>query len=125
MLFVCYSKCGTCKRAAAWLREHGLSFTERDIKTQNPTVDELRSWLALSGLPMKKFFNTSGNSYKEAGLSKKLPSMNEDEQLELLAADGMLVKRPILITEQLALVGFNEKTWGEALLNGAAAEDNR
>ena len=115
MLFVCYPKCTTCQKARKWLDEAQVSYTERDIKTDRPTEDELRAWHAASGLPLKKFFNTSGLVYKSLELSKKLPSMSEDEQYALLATDGMLVKRPILVGDGFVLVGFREADWAAAL----------
>lgn len=111
MLFVCYPKCTTCQKAKKYLTEKGLPFEERDIKTENPTKEELTSWYKLSGLPLKRFFNTSGMLYKEMRLKDKLPDMTEDEQLSLLATDGMLVKRPIVVTDEKVLVGFKEKEW--------------
>lgn len=111
MLFVCYPKCTTCQKAKKYLTEKGLPFEERDIKTENPTKEELTSWYKLSGLPLKRFFNTSGMLYKEMQLKDKLPDMTEDEQLSLLATDGMLVKRPIVVTDEKVLVGFKEKEW--------------
>ena len=111
MLFLCYSKCSTCKKAQAWLTARGKDIPVRDIKTQNPTEEELRSWHKASGLPLKRFFNTSGMQYRELGLSTKLPSMTEDEQFSLLASDGMLVKRPILVGDDFVLVGFKEAEW--------------
>ena len=116
MLFVCYPKCSTCGKARAWLENNGLEFTERDIKTENPTADELREWHGKSGLPWKCFFNTSGQLYRGMGLSGKVDSMGEDEIVSLLASDGMLVKRPILVTDSTVLVGFREKDWTAALL---------
>lgn len=115
MLFVCYPKCSTCKKAEQYLQAKGLSFTVRDIKTDNPTVDELRTWYAVSGLPLKRFFNTSGILYKQLGLKDKLPTMSEDEQLELLASDGMLVKRPLVIYDGGVLVGFKQAEYDEKL----------
>ena len=115
MLFICYPKCSTCKKAEQYLQAKGLSFTVRDIKTDNPTVDELRTWHAASGLPLKRFFNTSGNLYKQLGLKDKLPTMSEDEQLELLASDGMLVKRPLVIYDSGVLVGFKQAEYDEKL----------
>ena len=115
MLFVCYPKCSTCQKAKAWLDAHGVSVTVRDIKTDRPTAEELRAWHARSGLPLKRFFNTSGLQYKALGLKDKLPTMTEDEQLALLATDGMLVKRPLLVADDLVLVGFREKEWEERL----------
>ena len=109
MLFVCYPKCSTCQKAKAWLQERGVAFDERDIKQDNPTEQELRAWHEKSGLPLKRFFNTSGLQYKALGLKDKLPAMTEDEQYALLATDGMLVKRPLLIGEDFALPGFKVK----------------
>ena len=111
MLFVCYPKCTTCQKAKKWLTEKGISFEERDIKTENPTKEELEAWYKKSGLPLKRFFNTSGILYKEMKLKDRLPEMTEDEQLTLLSTDGMLVKRPILISDEQVLVGFKEKEW--------------
>lgn len=116
MLFVCYPKCSTCKKAQAWLDTHGIAYTVRDIKTQNPTLEELRQWHSLSGLPLKRFFNTSGQQYRALALKDKLPSMAEEEQFALLSTDGMLVKRPILVAEDKVLVGFREAEWSSALL---------
>ncbi len=116
MLFVCYPKCSTCKKAQAWLDAHGIAYTVRDIKTQNPTLEELRQWHSLSGLPLKRFFNTSGQQYRALALKDKLPSMTEEEQFALLSTDGMLVKRPILVAEDKVLVGFREVEWSSALL---------
>ena len=109
MLFVCYPKCSTCQKAKAWLQERGVAFDERDIKQDNPTEQELRAWHEKSGLPLKRFFNTSGLQYKALGLKDKLPAMTEDEQYALLATDGKLVKRPLLIGEDFALPGFKVK----------------
>lgn len=111
MLFVNYPKCSTCQKAKKWLTGHQLEFEDRDIKEQNPTADELKEWHEKSGLPLKRFFNTSGILYKEMNLKEKLPGMSEEEQFRLLASDGMLVKRPILVTEETVLVGFKEKEW--------------
>lgn len=116
MLFVCYPKCSTCKKAQAWLDAHGLTYQVRDIKTQNPSEEELRNWHSQSGLPLKRFFNTSGQQYRALELKDKLPRMTEDEQYALLATDGMLVKRPILLTGNKVLVGFKEAEWAAALL---------
>lgn len=115
MLFICYPKCSTCKKAEQYLQAKGLSFTVRDIKTDNPTADELRTWYVASGLPLKRFFNTSGNLHKQLGLKDKLPTMSEDEQLELLASDGMLVKRPLVIYDGGVLVGFKQAEYDEKL----------
>ena len=115
MLFVCYPKCTTCQKAKRYLEEKGADFTERHIKDENPTEEELRRWHAMSGLPLKKFFNTSGLQYKALGLKDKLPEMSEEEQFALLASDGMLVKRPILVGEDYVLVGFKEGQWEEKM----------
>jgi len=115
MIFVCYPKCTTCQKARKWLEENNVAFGERHIKVNNPTKEELMDWHRKSGLPLKKFFNTSGMLYKEMKLKDKLPTMSEDEQYNLLASDGMLVKRPILIGENSVLVGFNEADWKAAL----------
>ena len=115
MLFVCYPKCSTCKKAQKWLDENGKNYEMRDIKTDKPTEDELAEWREKSGLPLKRFFNTSGNLYKEMKLKDRLPEMSEADQISLLATDGMLVKRPILVSEDKVLVGFREKEWEENL----------
>ena len=115
MLFICYPKCSTCMKAKAWLDQHAKAYTLRDIKEDRPTAEELRAWHARSGLPLKRFFNTSGLQYKALGLKDKLPTMTEDEQLALLATDGMLVKRPLLVADDFVLVGFREKEWEERL----------
>ncbi len=115
MVFLCYERCTTCKRAKAWLIDRGIAFTERPIKEENPSLEELRQWYQCSGLPLKKFFNTSGLLYKSMELKDKLPTMTEEEQLQLLATDGMLVKRPMLIMEDKVLVGFRENEWAEVL----------
>ena len=115
MLAVCYPRCGTCKKAVKWLEENNVEFTYRDIKTDNPSEEELRKWHAMSGLPLKKFFNTSGMLYKEMKLKDKLPEMSEDDMFRLLASDGLLVKRPIAVTSDTVLVGFKEAEW-ETLL---------
>ena len=114
MLFVCYPKCTTCQKAKKWLDDRGVSYEQRDIKTENPTLDELTAWYQKSGLPLKKFFNTSGLLYKSLNLKDKLPTMTEDEQLRLLATDGMLVKRPLIISDDFILIGFREKEWEAA-----------
>ena len=111
MLFLCYPKCSTCQKAKAFLDAAGISYTLRDIKAENPTEQELRQWHKLSGLPLKKFFNTSGLQYRALELTKKLPDMTEDQQFALLATDGMLVKRPLLIGEDFVLVGFKQADW--------------
>ena len=111
MLFVCYPKCSTCKKARKWLEENGIAFDERDIKEENPTRKELVKWHKQSGLPLRKFFNTSGMLYRELQLKDKLPKMTEDEMYDLLASDGMLVKRPLLIKDDAVLVGFKQGEW--------------
>ncbi len=116
MLFVCYPKCTTCQKARAWLDAQGVAYKFRDIKEQNPTLAELKAWHAKSGLPLKKFFNTSGLKYKELNLSSRLKDIPEEEQFELLASDGMLVKRPIAVGEGFVLVGFQQKAWEQQLL---------
>lgn len=117
MLFLQYPPCSTCRKAKAWLDAHGLAYTARHIKEENPTYEELKSWYEDSGLPLKKFFNTSGQLYKSLQLKEKLPAMTEEEQLHLLAGDGMLVKRPILVTDRgKVLVGFRAPEWEQALL---------
>ena len=113
MLFICYPKCSTCQKARKWLEEHGVEYTERHIVEENPTYDELKKWHEMSGLALKKFFNTSGMLYKEMQLKDKLPAMSEDEQLQLLATNGMLVKRPLLVTGDTVLVGFKEAKWAK------------
>lgn len=115
MLFVEYPKCTTCKKAKKWLDDNKLTYTDRHIKEENPTIEELKEWHKKSGLPLKRFFNTSGNLYKELGLKDKLPTMTEEEQYELLTTDGMLVKRPIIVTEDKVFTGFKEETWKELL----------
>ena len=115
MLFVCYPKCSTCQKAQKWLEEKGVAYTLRDIKSENPSQEELRAWHKASGLPLKRFFNTSGLQYKALALKDKLPAMTEDEQFALLATDGMLVKRPILVAENTVLVGFKEAEWEKIL----------
>ena len=115
MLFLCYPKCSTCQKAKAWLDERGISYELRDIKTDNPTAEELTLWYRKSGLPLKKFFNTSGLQYKALGLKDKLPGMSEAEQLALLATDGMLVKRPLLVGDSFVLIGFRAAEWEAAL----------
>lgn len=115
MLFVCYPKCSTCQKAKKWLEEKGVVCQERDIKLQNPTKEELMEWHKKSGLPLKRFFNTSGMLYRDLGLKDKLATMTEEEQYDLLSTDGMLVKRPILVAEDGVCVGFREKEW-EALV---------
>ena len=119
MLFIEYPKCTTCQKARKYLEARGEAFTSRHIKEEAPTADELRTWQERSGLPLKKFFNTSGMKYKELDLKNKLPSMDEKEQLAMMASDGMLVKRPVLVGDGFVLVGFREAEWSAAL----AAED--
>ena len=113
VLFVEYPKCTTCKKAKKWLEDHEVSFTDRHIVEANPTKEELKEWHNRSGLPLKRFFNTSGMLYREQGLKDKIPNMTEEEQYELLSTDGMLVKRPIIVGEDFVLVGFKEKEWEE------------
>ena len=116
MLFLEYPPCSTCKKAKAWLDANGVSYTARHIKEENPTYEELKLWYERSGLPLKKFFNTSGLLYKSLNLKEKLPAMTEEEQLRLLATDGMLVKRPLVVLEDTVLTGFREADWEKALL---------
>ncbi|MCI9426159.1 MAG: arsenate reductase family protein [Eubacterium sp.] len=115
MTFIEYAKCSTCKKAKNWLDENGISYETRPIREENPTAEELKEWQKKSKLPLKRFFNTSGNLYKELKLKDKLKEMSEEEQFELLATDGMLVKRPLLISETSVLVGFKETEWEELL----------
>lgn len=115
MLFVCYPRCFTCQKAKKWLEGHNITFTQRHIVEDNPSYEELKQWYEKSGLPLKKFFNTSGNVYKDMKLKDKLPTMDEEEQLQLLASNGMLVKRPIVVKEDTILVGFKEAEWDEKL----------
>ena len=116
MLFLQYPKCSTCQKAKKWLDEHNISYTERHIVEENPTYEELKQWYENGDLPLKKFFNTSGMLYKEQKLKDKLPTMSEDEQLKLLATNGMLVKRPLIVDDNMILTGFKEKEWTEKLL---------
>lgn len=109
--FVCYPKCSTCQKARKWLDENGIPYEQRDIKTENPTAEELAAWYKLSGLPLRKFFNTSGMLYKSMELKTKLPDMTDEEMLALLAADGMLVKRPLAVGDDFVLLGFKETDW--------------
>ncbi len=113
--FICYPKCTTCQRAEKWLRENRIEYELRDIKSERPTLEELTVWHRLSGLPIARLFNTSGLLYRKMGLKSRLPDMTEEECLELLATDGMLVKRPLLVGESLTLVGFKESEWASAL----------
>lgn len=113
--FICYDRCSTCQKAEKWLLEHGIAYEKRPIKSQNPSGEELKCWLARSGLPVRRFINTSGMRYRELQLKDRLPQMGDDEILSLLATDGMLVKRPILVTDTAVLPGFREKDWEEAL----------
>ena len=115
MQFICYPKCSTCQKARKWLEANHLEFTERHIVEENPSYEELKEWYAESGLPLKKFFNTSGMLYKEMQLKDKLPTMNEEEQLKLLATNGMLVKRPLVVNGDMLLIGFKEAEWAEKL----------
>lgn len=117
---ICYPRCSTCKKAEKWAQEQGIAYEYRDIKTQNPSLEELRTWHQASGLPLKRFFNTSGQLYRSLKLKDRLPEMSEEEQLNLLASDGMLVKRPLLVGENFVLIGFKEKEWNERL--GISAE---
>ena len=120
MLFMCYPKCSTCQKAKKWLDGHNINYSERHIVEANPSYDELKEWYAKSGLPLKKFFNTSGLLYREKKLKDKLPSMSEEEQLKLLATNGMLVKRPLVVNGDTVLVGFKEAEWDELLGAGKA-----
>ena len=116
LTFICYSKCGTCQKARKWLEENGVEYLCRDIKTENPSFEELKAWHKLSGLPLRKFFNTSGQLYKSMELKNKLPDISEDEMLELLSSDGMLVKRPLLVGDGFVLAGFKDSDWASMLL---------
>ena len=115
MLFIQYPPCSTCQKAKKWLDEQGIAYTDRHIKEQNPSYEELKAWYQRSGLPLKKFFNTSGLLYKSMNLKEKLPTMTEEEQLRLLATDGMLVKRPLIVTDSLVLTGFKAGEWEKVL----------
>ena len=115
VLFLQYPPCTTCKKAKAWMDERGVAYEARNIKEENPTAEELKAWHEKSGLPLKKFFNTSGLAYKALGLKDRLPTMSEEEQYQLLASDGMLVKRPLVVGENFVLVGFREAQWQEQL----------
>ncbi|MGP1438317.1 MAG: arsenate reductase family protein [Treponema sp.] len=116
MIFIYYPKCTTCLKAKKWLDEHNIEYTERHMKENNPSIDELKTWHKQSGLPLKKFFNTSGLLYKSLNLKEKLPNMSDDEIYSILASDGMLVKRPLVIMQDKILIGFKEKEWEENLL---------
>ncbi|MEE0513803.1 MAG: arsenate reductase family protein [Lachnospiraceae bacterium] len=115
MIFICYPKCSTCQKAKKWLNEQNIEYTERYIEDNNPSYEELKEWYNKSGLPLKRFFNTSGLLYKEMQLKDKLPTMSEEEQLKLLATNGMLVKRPLVVNGDTVLVGFKEAEWAEKL----------
>ena len=117
MLLICYPKCTTCQKAKKWLESQGIAYTERNIAEENPTYAELKEWYKKSGLPLKRFFNTSGLLYKSMQLKDKLPEMSEEEQLKLLATDGMLVKRPLVVDGDTVLTGFREVEWTEKLLS--------
>lgn len=117
MLFIQYPKCTTCQRAKKWLDEQGIAYESRHIKEENPREEELAEWYKKSGLPLKRFFNTSGLLYKEMNLKEKLPDMSDQEKLQLLATDGMLVKRPLIVTDDFVLIGFRPKEWEEKLLS--------
>lgn len=116
MLFIEYPKCTTCQKAKKWLDDNGIKYDDRHIKENNPTYDELKKWIETSGLPVKKFFNTSGLMYKSMNLKERLETMSDDEQIKLLSTDGMLVKRPLIISASTILVGFKVKEWEENLL---------
>ena len=116
MLVLVYRKCSTCLKAIKWMEEHQIKFEERPIVEENPTYEELKEWYEKSGLPLKRFFNTSGMLYKEMGVKDRLPEMSEEEQLKLLATNGMLVKRPLVVGEDFVLTGFKEKEWEEKLV---------
>ena len=120
MMFLCYPKCSTCQKAKAWLEAHAVSFTPRDIQLERPSAEELRAWIRESGQPVRKFFNTSGMAYRALSLKDRLPTMDEAAQIELLASDGMLVKRPLLISDGKVLIGFRPSEWEAALLDGTA-----
>ena len=115
MLLICYPKCSTCQKAKKWLESQGIAYTERNIAEENPTYEELKEWYKKSGLPLKRFFNTSGLLYKSMQLKDKLPEMSEEEQLKLLATDGMLVKRPLVVDGDTVLTGFKEAEWTEKM----------
>ena len=115
LLFIEYPKCSTCKRAKKWLEDHGVEFIDRHIVEDNPTAGELKEWHERSGLPLKRFFNTSGQLYRQNNIKDRLPSMSEEEQYDLLATDGILVKRPVIVADDFILVGFKEKEYEEKL----------
>lgn len=114
-LFICYTRCSTCRKAQKWLDEQGINYIFRDIKEENPTVEELATWFKRGDYPLKRFFNTSGQKYRELKLKDRLPDLSEEEQFAILASDGMLVKRPLLIGDNLVLIGFKEELWAEKL----------
>lgn len=116
LTFVCYPKCTTCKKAEKWLKDNKIEYVFRDIKENNPAFEELKAWYSLSGEPLRKFFNTSGLLYRSLELKDKLPSMSDEEMLELLSSDGMLVKRPLLISDKCVLIGFKESQWRNILI---------
>lgn len=116
MLFICYPKCSTCQKAKKWLDEHNIKYAERHIADDNPSYEELKQWYSMSGLPLKRFFNTSGLLYKEMQLKDKLNTMSEEEQFKLLSTNGMLVKRPLIVKDNAVLVGFKEAEWNEILV---------
>ena len=125
MLVLVYRKCSTCIKALNWLEENNIEFEERPIKEENPTYEELKAWYQMSGMSLKKFFNTSGLLYKDMGLKDKLPQMSEDEQLQLLATNGMLVKRPLVVGEDYVLAGFKEKEWEERMKYDSSNQQTR
>ena len=125
MLVLVYRKCSTCIKALNWLEENNIEFEERPMKEENPTYEELKAWYQMSGMPLKKFFNTSGLLYKDMGLKDKLPQMSEDEQLQLLATNGMLVKRPLVVGEDYVLAGFKEKEWEERMKYDSSNQQTR
>lgn len=117
LLFIHYPKCGTCRKAAKWLKDNNITVVSRDISKENPTVSELTKWIPMSGLPVKKFFNTSGNVYKENNLKEKVNMATKEELISILASNGMVVKRPLIVADSFVLVGFNEDEWKDKLLN--------
>ena len=125
MLVLVYRKCSTCIKALNWLEENNIEFEERPMKEENPTYEELKAWYQMSGMPLKKFFNTSGLLYKDMGLKDKFPQMSEDEQLQLLATNGMLVKRPLVVGEDYVLAGFKEKEWEERMKYDSSNQQTR